>query len=61
MPVFEAPSISITSAEIPSVISVQFVHSLQGVMVGPSFRQFKPLENIRAKEVFPTPRGPVKR
>jgi len=56
--VLEAPSISITSGEVPAVISRQLEQALQGVVVGP-FTQFKLFAKIRAKEVFPTPRGPV--
>jgi len=43
--------------DLPSVISLQFVHLLQGVAVGP-FSQLSDLARIRATEVFPTPRGP---
>jgi len=55
-----APSISITSTELPCVISLQCTHSLQGVGVGP-LSQFNAFASIRAVVVFPTPLGPAKR
>jgi hypothetical protein len=53
----EAPSISIMQEELPAVISRQTEQTLHGVGIGP-FSQFNALANIRAVEVFPTPRGP---
>ncbi len=59
MPRLDAPSISWTSMEMPSVISLQFAQPLQGISEGP-FSQLRALARIRATEVFPTPRGPLK-
>jgi len=59
MPRLEAPSISRTSMAIPSVISRQLTQALQGVGVGP-VSQFSALAMMRATDVFPTPRGPLK-
>ena len=60
MPRLLAPSISITSMACPEVISRQAVHSLQGSSEVPC-SQLSALARIRAMEVLPTPRGPVKR
>ncbi len=59
MPRFEAPSISRTSMDSPSVISLQLEHTLQGVSVGP-VSQFRAFAKIRATDVFPIPLGPLK-
>ncbi len=60
IPRLEAPSISWTSTEDPSVISMQDRHRLQGIPGSPS-SQLMALAKIRATEVFPTPLGPLKR
>ena len=59
-PVFEAPSISITSNETPSRISTQFRQTPQGFSVGP-LTQFRALASTRAAVVLPMPRMPVNR
>ena len=59
-PVCEAPSISWTSIEAPSVISIQDGHLLQGCSVGPSL-QLSAFASILAMEVFPTPLSPINR
>ena len=62
MPRFEAPSISITSKELPSRISTQFSQVPQGASVGPgALRQLSAFARMRAMVVFPTPRGPANR
>jgi hypothetical protein len=53
-------SSSITSTDEPLVISVHCRHSLHGVAVGPC-SQLIDLARMRAVEVLPVPRGPVKR
>jgi len=61
-PVFDAPSISITSISSPLFIDTQLSHWQQGSGVGASdFRQLSALASIRAIVVLPTPRVPVKR
>ena len=61
-PVFEAPSISMTSMSSPIFIEVQLSHLQQGLDVGSLvFRQFRALARIRAIVVLPTPLVPVKR
>ena len=59
-PLLEAASSSWTSSEVPWVISTQEVHTPQG---SPSTgaAQLSALARIRAVEVFPVPRGPLKR
>ena len=59
-PLLEAASNSWTSSDVPWVISVQDVHTPHG---SPSTgaAQLRALANIRADEVFPVPRGPLKR
>ena len=54
--VFDAPSISITSTEEPSVIEMHEAQAPHGTEVGPSL-QFKAFASILAVEVFPTPLG----
>ena len=56
-PVWEAASISITSRDLPSDISVQNEQVEHGSAVGP-FIQLTAFATIRAVEVFPTPLGP---
>ena len=56
----EAPSISRTSSERPSAISMQIGSSGSNSIEGP-FGQFRAFEKIREVEVFPVPRGPTKR
>src|SRR5207249_11261475 len=51
----DAPSISITSNDIPAPISRQLAHARQGVGVGP-FSQLRAFARIRAMVVLPTPR-----
>ncbi len=53
-------SSSITSTEDPAVISTHWRQVLHGVGVGPC-SQLTDLARMRAVEVFPVPRGPVKR
>jgi hypothetical protein len=56
----DAASISIMSGKPPLSIATQFSHVPHGsseVLL----RQFTAFARIRAREVFPTPRGPVKR
>ena len=60
MPRFEAPSISRTSKLLPATIAVQEGHASQGESVGP-LAQLSALARMRAVEVFPVPRGPLKR
>jgi len=56
-----AASISTTSRQSPpSSIARQTEHCPQGTPVSPA-RQFQALARIRAMEVLPTPRGPLKR
>jgi len=55
-----APSISSTSTSSPVLIESQISHTLQGVGVGP-WMQLSALAKIRADDVLPTPRAPVKR
>lgn len=58
----EAPSISITSMLELFVIALQDSQVPQGVQVGAlEFWQFSDFAKILAVEVFPHPRGPVKR
>jgi hypothetical protein len=59
-PLFEAPSISATSTEVPAAISVQARQVPQGVAVGPC-SQLSALASSRAAVVLPTPRGPQNR
>jgi len=54
---FEAPSISSTSTERSSSISLQESHLLQGSGVMPTW-QLRALARIRARVVLPTPRMP---
>src|ERR1044071_1181753 len=60
MPRLLAPSISRTFIELPATISLQLLHSSQGVTVGP-FSQFNALAKMRAVVVLPVPRGPTNR
>src|SRR5271156_3225235 len=53
-----APSISLTSSELPLRISTHAAHSPHGSAVGP-FSQFRQRARIRAAVVLPTPRIPV--
>ena len=59
-PVWLAASISITSTSDPSAVDIQMLHWPHGA---PSLRsrQFSPLDNSRAVDVFPGPRLPTKR
>ena len=50
--VFDAPSISMTSGEMPFEISMQCEHFPQGVADGP-FPQFSAFARMRAVDVFP--------
>ena len=62
--VFEAASISMTSTEFPAAISRQLEHSLQLRNHWPShfaFGQRIAFAKMRAIEVFPIPREPVRR
>ena len=56
----EAPSISVTSKEVPLAISRQASHSPQGATVGPCL-QLSALAKMRAMVVLPVPRGPARR
>lgn len=56
----EAPSISRTSRERPSAISMQSGSSGSNSMEGPS-GQLRAFEKMREVEVLPVPRGPTKR
>ena len=56
-PVCDAASISITSRDLPSDISLQNEQFEQGSDVGPLI-QFSAFATILAVEVFPTPLGP---
>ena len=59
-PLFEAASSSCTFMELPRVISRHDVHTPQGSpSTGAS--QFKALAKMRADDVLPVPRGPLKR
>ena len=60
MPLFEAASISIRSNILSWLTATQFSQVSSG---SPSdgLRQFRALANMRAEDVLPTPRGPVKR
>jgi hypothetical protein len=60
IPRLEAASSSITSSERPAAISVHDVQRPQG---SPSSgaAQLRALARMRAVEVFPVPRGPLKR
>ena len=59
-PLFDAASTSVTSRDVPRVISVQLVHVPHGSP--PSGRsQFRAFARMRADEVFPQPRGPENR
>ena len=58
-PVWDAASISITSSDFPSDISLQNEQLEQGSLVGP-FSQLRALAMILAVDVFPTPLGPEK-
>ena len=58
-PVCEAASISITSNDLPSAISLQNEQLEQGSGVGPLI-QLTAFASILAVEVFPTPLGPEK-
>ncbi len=60
MPRFDAPSISMTSTDVPAAVSRQESHLPHGVGVGPS-AQFSAFARMRAVVVFPTPRGPENR
>ena len=61
-PVLEAASISMTSRAPPAAIAVQSSHVPQGSVVGPSLlSQLSERARIRALEVLPVPRGPLKR
>jgi len=61
-PVLEAASISMTSRALPLAIEVQSSQVPQGSGVGPSeLRQLRERARMRALEVFPVPRGPLKR
>ncbi len=55
-----APSISMTSLQLPLVISTQSSHLPQGLGVGPC-SQLRALARSLADEVLPTPLGPQKR
>ena len=59
-PLFEAPSISKTSSDLPSEISTQMSSSGSKSMLGP-LEQLRALAMIRAVDVLPVPRGPTKR
>ena len=59
IPLFDAPSISITSIFLPSIISLQTVQELQGSPLE-DLEQFNAFAIILAVVVFPTPLGPVK-
>jgi hypothetical protein len=61
MPRYEAPSISWTSREQDSAISLQDVHALHGSPEGKSEAQLRAFANKRASVVFPVPREPEKR
>jgi len=56
----DAPSISITSNDIPAPISRQLTQARQGVGVGP-FSQLRAFARMRAMVVLPTPRMPENR
>jgi hypothetical protein len=58
--VFDAPSISATSTELPAAISTHGSQTPQGSAVGP-FSQHSAFARMRAALVFPTPRAPVNR
>ena len=60
IPRFDAPSISRTSIDAPSDISLHDAHLLHGFGPGPLW-QFNAFARIRAVVVLPVPRGPVKR
>ena len=61
-PVLEAASISITSRALPAAIEVQSSQVPQGSGVGPSLAtQLSERARMRALEVLPVPRGPLKR
>src|SRR5882672_6325722 len=55
---YVAPSISLTSRELPLRISTPAAHSPHGSAVGP-FSQLRHRARIRAAVVLPTPRIPV--
>ena len=59
IPLLDAPSISITSIFLPSVISLQFEQPLQGSKFC-KLLQLSAFAIMRAVVVLPTPRGPVK-
>ena len=60
IPRWLAASISTTSREVPAAIVRHELQVLSGETVGPC-SQFSPLARMRAREVFPVPRGPAKR
>lgn len=59
-PLLEAPSISRTSSDLPSAISMQMSSSGSKSMLGP-LEQLSAFAMIRAVDVLPVPRGPTKR
>src|SRR4051812_19967588 len=61
-PVLEAASISITSMSSPRATALQDSHLPQGLVVGRSDdSQLRAFARMRAMEVLPVPRVPVKR
>src|SRR3954470_22734089 len=61
-PVLEAASISMTSMSSPRAIALQDSHLPHGLVVGLSDdSQLRALARMRAMEVLPVPRVPVKR
>ncbi len=59
-PLFEAASSSCTLRELPWVISTHDVHTPQG-SPSTAASQLSALARMRADEVLPVPRGPLKR
>ena len=59
IPRLDAPSISITSIERPSAISIDISDRGSNFALGPS-SEFNAMANILAVVVLPTPLGPVK-
>ncbi len=59
-PLFDAPSISSTSRDLPSAISMQMSSSGSKSMLGP-LEQLSAFAMILAVDVLPVPRGPTKR
>jgi hypothetical protein len=59
-PRFDAASSSTTSSERPSVIPTHDSHVPHG-SPSSSFGQLSAFARIRADDVFPVPRGPLKR